>query len=268
MDAWEALERFGQAHAGIITIISLVVAVVSIALAVVFYRMGKPIRRLSVATRTFRIVSNRVARLTGIAVTYRDSPVSAISFTRLAIWNAGTEPVRSHDVPEREPLRLATRQGVTILAIDVGEKTREANQVGLVATDSAFPDTLKFDFLEPGDGVVLNIVHDGSGRDDVFLTGSIVGGSVRHTTALHETYDERTGQPKPVVGGRQGRGAAMTLLLIGIAVSIMAFGRGELATGAAVALVLIPTGLGLYVYTRRTFPPPRIGAFDLTPEST
>ncbi len=197
---------------------------------------------------------------------FRGKHVSRLSVTRLAVWNAGTEPIRESDIPDGETLKVTTRDGITVLATEVLEVTRAANHLSIsVQSAEAFPH-IKFDFLDPGDRALIDVIPDGTGPADVALEGTIVGGTIRRMTSEPETVPvERSASRAKSQSGRQNARAGATiftvagLVLVGLAFIVKDEGRAVIAgVGALIAMI----GIGIYAYSRRVYPPTSIRHFD------
>jgi hypothetical protein len=190
--------------------------------------------------------------------------VSRLSVTRLAVWNAGTEPIRSTDIAGRAPLRLTARDGITVLEATVLEVTRAANRL-IVFTDEHSDAKLRvtFEFLDPSDGALINVIHDGIGLEDVALVGIVVGGTVRRTVADPETIPaERSASRVRIESGRRkARFGAALSILIGGPLTVLASLMGAV-TLASASVLIVMIGIGLYAYARRVYPPSGLRIFD------
>jgi hypothetical protein len=82
-----------------------------------------------------------------------------------------------------------------IFETSVIETSAAANNVGLTLVDHPIVGSaIGFDFLDPGDGAVFSVVHDGNKLTDIRLNGEIIGGRIWRTVAHGE---------KPTEGGSQ-----------------------------------------------------------------
>jgi hypothetical protein len=109
MNYWESIKGFVSANPELINIVSIALGVAGVILALYFYKRSKPIRQLSFACRTFRMISEKHKNVPGLGVTYEGADIPSLSVTRLAVWNAGTEALRDQDIATTDPLFIATR---------------------------------------------------------------------------------------------------------------------------------------------------------------
>ena len=113
----------------------------------------------------------------GAEVRYRGTAVPRITSSIVWVWNAGKKTVRGSDIVERDPLQL--RFGGEILNVRTRTVSREVVNFAVDTPTDSSEETrrtiyLSFEFLDPGDGAVLEVLHTGSDETPKF-TGTIVG---------------------------------------------------------------------------------------------
>src|ERR1035437_4492390 len=156
---WETIRQFAAQNPELVSVVSLGVGFASIVLALILYRASKPRRLLAYATRTFRIISSKAKRVEGLKVLYNEKAVQSLSLTRLGVWNAGNEALRRTDIPSVSPPVIYARKGVSILEAQILETTSSANRIELTAFQGEVSGyAIGFEFLDPGDGALFNIV--------------------------------------------------------------------------------------------------------------
>jgi len=274
---WLPIKNFISGNPGIVAIVGLVATISGIVLAVFFYKLSRPPRLLAYATRTFRVLPRARIKLQGLQITYYGFPVESLSVTRLAVWNAGSESIRRSDLPASDRPVIYGGGGMTIFETTVIETSAAANNVGLTLVDHPIVGSaIGFDFLDPGDGAVFSVVHDGNKLTDIRLNGEIIGGRIWRTVAHGERPTEGGSQQwdgvsswqrisawqRPQSGrfqSRIGAYAAMVMLLLCGFVLVLASQWG-------VGLLLIVIGLivpsGVLLVSRRVYPPLRLKSFD------
>jgi hypothetical protein len=269
---WLPIKNFISGNPGIVAIVGLVATISSIVLAVFFYKLSRPSRLLVYATRTFRVVPQERIKLQGLQITYYGYPVESLSVTRLAVWNAGDESIRRSDFPASDRPVIYGGGGLKIFETAVIETSAAANNVGLTLVDHpVVGSAIGFDFLDPGDGAVFSVVHNGNNLTDIRLNGEIIGGRIWRTVAHGERPTEGGSQrwfsgsawQRPQESGRSqlrvGAYAALMMLLLSGFVLVLASQWG-------VGLLLIVIGLmvpsGVLLVSRRVYPPLRLKSFD------
>jgi hypothetical protein len=274
---WLPIKNFISGNPGIVAIVGVVGTISGIVLAVLFYKLSRLPRLLAYATRTFRVLPRAQIKLQGLQITYYGYPVESLSVTRLAVWNAGNESIRRSDLPASDGPVIYGGDGLKIFETTVIETSAAANNVGLTLVDHPIVGSaIGFDFLDPGDGAVFSVVHDGNELTDIRLNGEIIGGRIWRTVAHGERPTEGGSQQwdgvsawqrisawqRPQSGRFQSRtgayAALVMLLLCGFAL--------VLASRWGVGLLLIVIGLivpsGVLLVSRRVYPPLRLKSFD------
>ena len=117
-------------------------------------------------------------------VLFEGKRVPALSVSRIAIWNAGTETLRGSDVAPRDPLCILHPSSADILKVKIIESSRTALEVALTATSAdQNSGQITFEFLDPGDGFLLEVVHTSTSVNTIGIAGSIMGARVVRTAA-------------------------------------------------------------------------------------
>ena len=108
-----------------------------------------------------------------VEVRYQGTPVPKLISSTVWIWNTGKKTVRGADIVVHDPLQL--RFSGEVLNVRIRKVSREAI---LFAADTSEErgETVqcKFEFLDPGDGGVLEVLHTGSAEAPK-CTGTIIG---------------------------------------------------------------------------------------------
>lgn len=117
----------------------------------------------------------------GLRIATSSHEVSRVSRTRLAIWNARGDTVRRGDIVASDPLRLEFRGEDHPLNVRYVSQSREQIDLGVTvapgAGDRDYHLNIEFDFLDAGDGGVLEVLHEGT--EALSLAGTIRGVRIR-----------------------------------------------------------------------------------------
>jgi hypothetical protein len=109
---------------------------------------------------------------------YKGKPLDSESITsvEVSIWNAGTKSIRSGDV--LDPFRLMMPDGSAILSVRIKKISRAICGFELLGNQNDYKSgtcRLKWQILEPEDGVDLQIIYAGNARRDPKLEGVLEG---------------------------------------------------------------------------------------------
>ncbi|MEU5826127.1 hypothetical protein [Micromonospora tulbaghiae] len=113
----------------------------------------------------------------GIALTHDGHPIKSISRTCLAIWNHKGDVISRSDVLVGDPLRVEFDEKDRVLQARIIAISRAQNGFS-ARIDESDPKavSLDFDFLDSGDGIVLEVIHQGETAGGI--VGTIRGSSV------------------------------------------------------------------------------------------
>jgi hypothetical protein len=135
-----------------------------------------PLPVFNVEPNRIEVVRSTGLRDTPLRVLHADgSPLAAdVISTTAYLWNAGNAPIRSEQV--LEPLLVHLENG-TILDFRVTAVSRPATQLSVSRHARAEANTLEIDFriLEPGDGLTMQILYEGSVEAAIDISGTIEG---------------------------------------------------------------------------------------------
>jgi hypothetical protein len=113
----------------------------------------------------------------GIEVTYKGQPVPLLTSSIVVFWNDGLGAIKKGDIVGSDPIRCYVRDGAKMLRTTVRSVSDENIGFKKIEREERPNEVeLKFDHLNAGDGVVLEILHT-SDELRPKVAGSIVGGS-------------------------------------------------------------------------------------------
>jgi hypothetical protein len=165
------------------SVVSTVVAVFGIIATVYFYLKSRKRRRLTYAVSGTVLSTPEIPEFRDLELRYRGEVVPRVAVSDIILWNSGTDTVAGSDVACRSPIRLLVPDGQRVLSCAVVAGTR--NEIGArvsVEPEVGFGYVVAFDFLDPGDGMRLKVVHTGGASDAVEVRGTVLGaGSVVKT---------------------------------------------------------------------------------------
>jgi len=153
-----------------------VFGLVGIVLAILFYLRSRRISQLAYQYDEISLVGGMASAFPEeVEVRFIGTPVPRITVTLVLLWNSGNSTVNGSDVVGSDPVRIVTSNDSRILKHSILKSTRPANGLRLAAR-VGYPNevAIAFDFFEPQDGAVIEILHSGpSGSSEV--RGSVRG---------------------------------------------------------------------------------------------
>lgn len=106
----------------------------------------------------------------GLQLAWNGGSLEKISRTNIAIWNHRGDTVRGLDILPTDPLRVVVEDDDVVLQVRVVSYSRP--QVGFALSG----DGVTFDFLDPGDGAIIEVLHEGD--SPARLAGTIPGAAI------------------------------------------------------------------------------------------
>lgn len=154
-------------------VITVVLAILTIIVSYILYKRSKPVARLRFAMGDAALLSPAPQPYgKDLEVRYQGQPVIQLTNTSLAVINDGTTTVRGNDIVSLDQLRLETQGRGSILQATVERMTRVVTGVSAVGLGQKV--ALDFDFLDPGDGFRVHVLHSGE-PGDLQIYGTIRG---------------------------------------------------------------------------------------------
>lgn len=126
----------------------------------------------------------------GLSLTFDDSKIDRLCRTNVAIWNHRGDVIRRDDIVEGDPLRVVVDEADSILQIRVVARSRAQNGLSAQLDDKDRSSAeISFDFLDSGDGVVLEILHHLPVPAE--LVGTVKGAKIKDSGAVELGPDAR-----------------------------------------------------------------------------
>ncbi|MCY4058154.1 MAG: hypothetical protein OXG44_09145 [Gammaproteobacteria bacterium] len=151
-----------------LTIAGLAVGIAGLGFAALMYWHPPKRTRLAYQTAIGRYFEQSDYALPSeAAMTFQGRKVERLSKATIVVWNRGTEVLRGADIVAADPIRLSIVDG-RILSHRVIKATDAANDFQLEPVADAGQElVIHYDYLNPGDGAVVELMHDGTGTSVV-----------------------------------------------------------------------------------------------------
>jgi hypothetical protein len=156
--------------------VGTVLGLASLAAAIYFYLKSRKRSQLAYQRREVAIVGGGTTAFpSDVEIRYASHVVPRVTSSRFAIWNSGTETIDPHQFVESDKIRLQVSEGERILRADVVKTSRTVNDFRLeFSSDAPSSAVIIFDFLDPGDGALVDVVHTDA-RGSINITGTLRG---------------------------------------------------------------------------------------------
>ena len=156
-----------------LNIIFLVLAAVSIILAVIFYYKSLRIKRPVFSRQTFRLIDKKISAIKGIEIKHNNQEVENLSLTKIAIWNSGKESLRKSDIASTDLLRILATENTIIYDCTITFQN-DVNNV-ILLKESVKSINISFEFLDFNEGFVMDVYHSGNNSKSIIIKGTLIG---------------------------------------------------------------------------------------------
>lgn len=175
--------------------------VFSLVLALVFYLKGKRDKEPHWSIQTVNLFKDYSGTVAGLDIQYLGDKVRDLSVSKIVFWNHGALTIDLADLVPADRLRLETKGKGRILSTKLISTNNKASQPLLSASlekDQAF---LQFEYLDRGQGFVIQVIHEGTSSNDLDVKGAIKGVTRIRRIDLNEFINKtKTGRRKHLLG--------------------------------------------------------------------
>jgi hypothetical protein len=126
-------------------------------------------------TRSFTVVKkDSISEFPSIKVLFNDSIVSQVTATKVGLFNSGNLAIRRDDIPSKNRFRIELNN-CEVLEYSFLQKSKSLNEMKITdITENGTPTIyFDFDYLDPGDGVIINVLHNGQ-HDSIQIKGHVI----------------------------------------------------------------------------------------------
>lgn len=156
-------------------VLSAIVTILSFLAAIFLYFKAKKVKKPRYAIRSINFLKDSANKIEGLQIMYSSQPVQNVTITKVAFWNDGNETINGNDIANADPIEIRLKEGFMILESKI---IYEKNNANLLTIQKAENDTIlyiKFDYLDRGEGAVIQLLHTGNSSEDVIISGTIKG---------------------------------------------------------------------------------------------
>ena len=149
-----------------VALLSIAIGVAGLAVGFVAYLRPRVRVRLAYQMASVRYFDSEDQALpVGAAMTFEGEPIQRLAKATIVAWNAGNEVLRGEDIVE--PFGVSV-EGGRLLGHHLVRVTDDAAGIHVVGSAPGHNRVdLRYDYLNPSDGLVVELVHDGTGSVEV-----------------------------------------------------------------------------------------------------
>lgn len=155
--------------------VGAVIGLLGLIAAYITYKFSKIGSRLVYQWQSLKIISKNNKVPEELEIKYKGKSVPRLIKTQIVFWNAGTRTINGEDIVKADPLKMVFAEGEEIVSFNIIKVTREINRFSYsIANAEKNKLYFEFDFLDPNDGAVLEVLHTDNMRYPE-ITGTIKG---------------------------------------------------------------------------------------------
>jgi hypothetical protein len=195
----------------LLTIAGVLFGIISVVLAVVFYRRSVRAREPRYIMESWRVISESESRIRHFTMRIGDNELKHVSLTKILFWNAGRETILRSDVSQNAPLRLGIRAPARIYDVSIPFTSKP--ECDFRVSNQSFAEAkIDFEFVGHGDGCVIQVIHDARSPAELHLSAGFKG------------FDLKRVRPRPVwQQAKRPLTADAGFATLGALISIMVF---------------------------------------------
>lgn len=172
----ENIDKYVQAsvNSSYMNIASFTLAVISIALAYIFYQKSRKVISLKYTSSTYTVLDDTSNLFENLAISFNNEQLQCFSITELIIKNSGNMSIKKSDIAPSNPLKTLPGSEKKILDHEIVYESNRDNSVCLKRNDDG-SSCINFDFMNPEDRFSIRIIHTGKIDDSISVSGSVIG---------------------------------------------------------------------------------------------
>lgn len=139
-------------------------------------KRDRRIKELKCGLVSTNIISKSETLFPKLLIKYDNQELENLTITKISIKNTGTDVLKLDDVAEADPITFSTElaKGVRLLDFGITYVDDELNKFKVERTGE---NTIRvgFDYIEPKDFVIIQVLHTGKDSNDIKVTGTVIG---------------------------------------------------------------------------------------------
>lgn len=222
--------------------------------------------RIAAQINSLELVGGNSVLPDEIEFLFRGTKVPKVTLSRIAVWNSGNQTLTGDQIVDGDPLLIVTSEGSEILEASILKSTRQVNEFSCArVTDVPNEAYCRFDYLDPQDGALIQIIH--TGTDKVQVVGTLRGIRKRILVKSLSRKDEAK-KPDPAAGSRfVGQVIGIVVFLLGfgfLLVTLLSTSSDPRGTKAGLLIGSVFMSMGILTYWLSGFMPPKVLGTQIT----
>ncbi len=226
-------------------ILGVILAIIGIALSIRSIKKKEPIYSI----KSNNLISGSVSTLNKLLISYNNQKIENLTVSKILFYNRGSETINKQDIQTINPLRVSSESG-NILDASIIQVNHVSNNFYL-NNDDEHDISFGFDYLDIGQGAVIQIIHTGLASEDLNIDGDIKG-----VQRLIQVPSDKLTSAKPMTKNDR-RFLTAVLICGGITTYLFLFDKSLLNSsftsypwmiGVLVLVILVLGGAGIIIF--------------------
>lgn len=151
-----------------------VIAIISFVYAIITQRNNKERKELTYVIESNTLIRSKKSKYEKLSIAYAERQIDSLCVSNVVLWNNGNRTLNRVDVVEKKEITITAADNHVILDVEILAATEETNKFSAIKVDDRCV-KLTFDYIDPKDGVAVQIIHTGT-ADAISLDCKIKGG--------------------------------------------------------------------------------------------
>ncbi len=158
-----------------LTVLGFIVAIIGIALTIIFYFKSKRVKSPCYAIKSYNIIKDFVSKFEALEMRYGGQIIKNLTVSKIVFWNAGSETIDKEDIVKADPITINIKDGYKILDQKIIATNNETNNFSLSGSIDQSNVNINFEYIDKNDGIVVQLIHTGNFDKDIKVQGRIKG---------------------------------------------------------------------------------------------
>ena len=157
-----------------VTFLCFCIAILSLLLGIIFFLASRKKKDFRYSYNSNRLIKDFTQQIDGLNISYKSKTIESLTVTKYVFWNKGNETINSSDFPSTSKLKIKIKNDFKILDSKIIFTKNETNNVNCELQNNEEV-LLQFDYLDKGEGFVVQLIHTSTNDMDLCVKGTIKG---------------------------------------------------------------------------------------------
>lgn len=159
-----------------ITVIGFVVGVAGLLYAIYIARRDRKTKILRYSLVNSILIEDGQTLYPKLEVTYDGEKLDNFVMTKVGIYNQGTDVIRMNDIAPNDPIQISVSEDFRLLEFALIKSSNPLNDFHVLKS-SDHVIHIEFDYIEPYDSAIIQLLHTSKDSSSISISGTIIGAS-------------------------------------------------------------------------------------------